>query len=231
MKTGIMQPYFLPYIGYWQLINAVDVFVVYDNIKYTKKGWFNRNRYLLNGKSATFSVNLKNDSDCLNVNQRFLSPEYNRNKLLSSFINAYHDAPLKREVYPVIERIINCPFDSLFDYIYNSIKEICEYLKIPTTIIISSSINIDHSLKSEQKVIAICKELQTDTYVNSIGGINLYSTEKFKMKNIELKFIKSKPVYYKQFNENFVEFLSILDVMMFNSADEIKKMLAEYELL
>jgi len=231
MKVGIMQPYFLPYIGYWQLIKSVDLFVVYDNIQYTKKGWFNRNRYLLNGKDATFSVYLKKDSDLLNVNKRFLSSEFCRKKLIASFQNAYSGAPFKSEILPMVGKIINCPCDNLFDYIYNSIKEICQYLKIQTTIVTSSTINIDHSLKSEQKVIAICKELQADTYINSISGIKLYSKQKFALENIELKFIKSKPTSYTQFNDKFVEWLSVLDVMMFNSQKEIDKMLDEYELL
>ena len=231
MKLGIMQPYFFPYIGYWQLINAVEVFVIYDNIQYTKRGWFNRNRYLLNGKDVLFSINLKDDSDFLNVKQRFLSHVYKRKKLIGMFQNAYCKAPMKKEIFPVIERIINCPSDNLFDYIYKSITEICEYLKIETKIVISSTIDIDHSLKSEQKVIAICKELQADTYINLIGGMELYSKYNFIKKNIELKFIKSKPIFYKQFDNSFVPNLSILDVMMFNSIEEIGKMLREYELL
>jgi len=231
MKVGIMQPYFLPYIGYWQLINAVDVFVVYDNVQYTKKGWFNKNRYLLNGKDALFSINIQNDSDYLNVNQRYLSPEYKRNKLIAKLRNAYHRAPMEKETFPIIEKIINCPHDNLFDYIFNSIKEIYEYLNIKTKIIISSTININHSLKSEQKIIALCKELQADSYINTIGGIALYSKECFENENIELRFIKSKPITYQQFDNEFVEWLSILDVMMFNPLEEINKMVNYYELL
>ena len=226
-----MQPYFLPYIGYWQLINAVDVFVIYDNIQYTKKGWFNRNRYLLNGKKATFSLNLKDESDFMTVKQRFLSSKFNRKKLIAMFQNAYHRAPMKDEVFPIIGKLINYPNNNLFEYTYNSIEEICKYLNIATKIVISSKININHSLKSEQKVIEICKELQTSTYINSVGGIKLYTNKNFANENIDLKFIKSKPIFYKQFDNEFVEWLSILDVMMFNSAKEIKELLNEYELL
>lgn len=231
MRLGIMQPYFLPYIGYWQLINSVDVFVIYDNIQYTKKGWINRNRYLLNGKAALFSLNLKNDSDFLNVNQRFLSHQYKRNKLINMFNSAYHRAPMKKEIFPFIEKIIYCPCENLFEYIYCSIKDICEYLKIRTKIVLSSDINIDHSLKSEEKVIAICKNIQVNTYINLIGGMELYSKNSFEKENVNLKFIKSKPISYLQFNNTFVEWLSILDVMMFNSKKEITKMLGEYDLL
>lgn len=229
--TGIMQPYFLPYIGYWQLINAVDVFVVYDNIQYTKKGWFNRNRFLQNGQDALFSIPLKNDSDYLDVNQRFISFEYNKKKLIAQFQNAYNKAPYVKEVMPLIEKIIMFNDDNLFNYTFNSIKEICNYFDINTKIIISSSIDIDHSLKGSEKVKAICKALNADIYINTVGGVSLYDKEDFSQNELELKFIKPNDIQYKQFNDDFVPWLSIIDILMFNCKEEIHKMIMEYELL
>jgi len=231
MILGIMQPYFLPYIGYWQLINAVDIFVIYDNIQYTKKGWFNRNRYLLNGNDELFSINIKKDSDFLNVNERFISPDYKREKLITMIQNAYCKAPIKKEMITFLSEIINYKENNLFKYIYNSVLKICEYLDIKTEIIISSSLDIDHSLKAENKVLAICKKLEAQTYINSIGGIELYSKELFKEQGIELKFIKSKLIEYKQLENVFIPNLSILDIMMFNDKERIKKYLYEFELL
>jgi len=226
-----MQPYFFPYIGYWQLINAVDVFVVFDNIQYTKNGWFNRNYCLYNGKKRVFSINLLKDNRFLNVNQRFLSQEYKRSKIISMFQNAYRKAPMKREVFKVIEESINNPANNLFDYIYHSIMAVCKYLEISTKIVVSSTIDIDHSLRSEEKIIAICNKLQADTYINSIGGVDLYSKNNFRCKKIDLRFLLSKPIVYRQFNDEFVENLSILDIMMFNSKETINSMLDEYELI
>lgn len=231
MKIAIMQPYFLPYIGYWQLINAVDIFVVYDNIKYTKRGWINRNRYLLNGKSALFSLNLKNDSDFLNINQRYLSNEYKRSKLIAKLKHTYNDAPMAQVFFPKIEKIINHADDNLFDYIYNSIIAICKILNIETKIITSSTVNINHSLKSEEKVISICKAMKASTYINPIGGIELYSKERFEKNKIDLKFIRPGLIHYKQYENCFIEGLSVLDVMMFNSSCEIIDMLNKYELI
>jgi len=230
-KTAIMQPYFLPYIGYWQLINSADVFIIYDNIQYTKKGWFNRNRYLKNGSDELFSVSLKKDSDYLDVNQRFISPEYNRKKLIAQFQNAYSKAPYKKEIMPIIEDIINCDKDNLFEYIYYSVCQIVEILGIDTKIIISSTIDIDHSLKAKDKVIALCKAVNTTTYINSIGGVELYDKNEFKEYGIDLKFIKSKSIEYKQYDNKFVPWLSIVDILMFNSKEIVQKMLGEYELL
>jgi hypothetical protein len=231
MKLAIMQPYFLPYIGYWQLINAVDMFVVYDNIKYTKKGWINRNYYLINGQKAMFTLNLTKDSDGLDVNQRFLSDEYKRSRLASRIKSAYRNAPMAKDVLPVIEEIINYPDDNLFGYIFNSVSMICKCLGIKTKLVVSSTVDIDHSLKSEQRVIAICKGLHADAYINPVGGKGLYKEEHFAREGIELKFIKPEPVSYQQYNNEFVPGLSIMDVMMFNSLDGINILLDRISLV
>ncbi len=220
--VAIMQPYFLPYIGYFQLIEAVDVFVVYDNIKYTKKGWINRNRLLQNGKDVMFSLPLKKDSDALDVVQRELAADFDRNKLLNQFIEVYRRAPYFVQVFPLLERIVRCTESNLFRYIHHSIIEICAYLGSKTDIRISSGINIDHALKGQDKVLAICDALGASTYVNAIGGLELYSREVFKDHGIELKFIKSSPFEYPQFGAPFVPFLSMIDVLMFNSLDAVR---------
>lgn len=231
MKLGIMQPYFFPYIGYWQLINAVDVFVVYDNIQYTKKGWFNRNRILQNVMSKTFSVALTKDHAYKNVCERFISDEYKRKKLISIIKNSYNKAPFFNESVGIIEDIINYNNSNLFNYIYNSIVNLCNYYDINTQIVISSSLDIDHNLKGEEKVLEICKNLNCTSYINAIGGQKLYDKEKFKQQGIELSFIKTNPIEYKQFNNPFIENLSIIDVMMFNNKETVQKLLEQYILV
>ncbi|MBF0651625.1 MULTISPECIES: WbqC family protein [Dysgonomonas] len=231
MKLGIMQPYFLPYIGYFQLLNAVDKYVIYDNIQYTKKGWINRNRILQNGKDLMITIPLEKDSDYLDVKERSLSVGFDKKKLLNQIRESYRKAPYFEQVMPLIERIINYDDNNLFHYIDNSVREICRYLEINTEIIISSSLGIDHSLKGQDKVIAICKELKATDYYNAIGGQELYSPEEFKKENINLHFISSSPIEYKQFANEFVPWLSILDVMMFNSLEDIHRILDNYELI
>ena len=216
-----MQPYFLPYIGYWQLIAAVDAFVVYDNIKYTKKGWINRNRFLRNGVEDTFSLPLRKDSDFLDVNQRFLADAFDRENLLNRFREAYRKAPEFSSVMPLLERIIRNPAANLFEYILWSIRSACKLLEIKTPLVVSSTIACDHSLKSAERVQAICKALGADTYVNPVGGIELYSKEDFARNGIDLKFLKALPFEYEQGGNAFVPWLSILDVLMFNSKDVI----------
>lgn len=232
MKVAIMQPYFLPYIGYYQLIAAVDIFVVYDNIKYTKKGWINRNRLLLNGADAMFSLPLKKDSDSLDVVQRELSAEFDREKLLNQFRGAYARAPHFAQTFPLLERIVHCGEENLFRYIHHSITEVCAYLNIKTEIRISSGIDIDHGLKAQDKVIALCRAAGADTYINAIGGTDLYDRGVFGAQGIELKFIKARPFEYAQFGAPFVPWLSIVDVLMFNPIEVVQKWTTlSYELI
>ena len=227
-----MQPYFFPYIGYFQLIAAVDTFIVYDNIKYTKKGWINRNRMLQNGKDAMFSLPLKSDSDYLDVCERELASDFNRDKLLNQFRGAYLRASYFEQVFPLVEQIVRYEDANLFRYTYHSISRICEYLGITTEIKVSSDIAIDHNLKNQDKVLDLCGAVGANVYVNAIGGKELYSKEVFLDKNIALKFIQSKSFEYTQFGTEFVPWLSIIDVMMFNSLDTIKSnILANYELI
>jgi hypothetical protein len=220
-----MQPYFFPYIGYFQLINLVDVFVVYDNIKYTKKGWINRNRLLQNGKDVMFTLHLKNDSNSLDVCERELAPNFNRNKLLNQIKGAYHRAPYFEQAFPLIECIVQYEDNNLFRFLHNSIIATCKHLDIDTEIRVSSAIAIDHSCKNQVKVLALCEALGASTYVNAIGGMELYSMTPFFDRGIELKFIKSKPFEYAQFTNDFVPSLSIIDVMMFNSETMVKECL------
>lgn len=219
MRIAIMQPYFMPYIGYWQLIAAVDAFVVYDNIKYTKKGWINRNRFLTNGEEAVFSLPLRKDSDFLDVNQRFLSDSFDPEDFLNRFREAYRKAPEFSSVMPLLEGIVRNPVSNLFEYILGSIRVVCGFLEIKTPLVVSSTIVCDHSLKSGERVRAICKALGAVIYVNPVGGMELYSKDDFAKNGINLKFLKALPFEYQQSGNAFLPWLSILDVLMFNSKE------------
>jgi len=223
MKVAIMQPYFLPYIGYFQLINSVDLFIVYDNIKYTKKGWINRNRMLQNGKDLMFSLPLKSDSDYLDVRERELAVDFNRDKFLNQISGAYRRAPCFAQTFPLIAQIVRHEENNLFKFLHHSIVKTCEHLGIATEIRVSSDIAIDHDLKSQDKVLALCEAVGASTYVNAIGGMELYSRAEFLARGIELKFIKSRPFEYAQLGNEFVAWLSIIDVMMFNSLDAVRE--------
>jgi len=227
-----MQPYFFPYIGYFQLIDLVDEFVIYDNIQYTKKGWINRNRILQNGKDTLFSLPLKKGSDYLDIKDREISESFSYTKLISKIENTYRNAPCFSDVLPLIKKIVAYESNNLFKFLYNSIELTCHYLKIDTPIKKSSDISINHNAKSQNKVINICIEEKADIYINPIGGVDLYSKNVFLERKIDLKFIKTKVFEYPQGVNTFIPSLSIIDVMMFNSTDEIKtNLLTQFELL
>mgnify|MGYP003643173744 CR=1 FL=1 len=228
-----MQPYFFPYIGYFQLINSVDKFIIYDNIQYTKKGWINRNKILVNSSDKIITLPIKKDSDYLDIKERVLANiwEQEKIKMLNLIKSSYKKSPYFNKVYPVISSIFEVPNTNLFEFLLNSLHLLNSYLKIKTKITISSDINIDHSLKSTDKVIAICKEFNTTTYINAIGGQKLYNVKDFKNEGIDLKFIKSSPLTYKQYDNEFIPWLSIIDVLMFNKKQDIIKQLNNYTLI
>ena len=228
-----MQPYFFPYIGYFQLINAVDKFVIYDNIEYTKKGWINRNRILKEGVDLLISLPLKKDSDFLFVNQRYLADDWSKSKqkLINSIKESYRKAPHFEDTFNLVQEIFNYSNSNLFEFILHSVLQTCKFIGIETEIIVSSTLDYNNELKSEEKVIAICKSIEATQYINSIGGVELYNKNNFSDQGIELNFIKSKPIIYNQFKNEFVPWLSIIDVMMFNSKEVVSDFLNQKELL
>ncbi len=211
-------------------MNAVDEFVVYDNIEFSKKGWVNRNRILVNKKDEYITLPLKKDSDYLDIKDRYLAEIWlsERKKMLNRITESYRKSPHFSSAYPIIEKCFLYEHGNLFNFLINSLTNIKDYLEIQTPFIISSSIRIDHSLKSDKKVMAICKARTASAYLNPIGGVNLYDKSNFGKEGIELHFLKTSGLSYKQFNNEFIPFLSIIDVMMFNSKETIDGMLSEY---
>ena len=221
MKLAIMQPYFLPYIGYFQLIAAADAFVIYDHIKYTKKGWINRNRMLVNGADVMFSLPLKKASDACDVVERELAADFDPQTLLKQWRGAYAKAPHFAQIYPLLEHIMGTGEPNLFRFIHHSVLSICTYLGITTPIHISSSIAIDHTLRGQDKVLALCDAMEATTYINGMGGVALYEKEVFAARGVDLTFLRPKPLEYPQFGDSFVPWLSILDLLMFNPREVV----------
>ena len=238
MKTiAIMQPYFMPYYGYFQLIDSVDEFVLYDNIKYTKRGWINRNRVVMpNGEITTISVPLKKDSDYLNVDQRYISSSFDSKKLVGRLLGYYKKSPHTKILSDFLTESINENYlinSNLFHFIERSITKTLDLLEIRTPVIRSSTIEIDHSLVAEDKVIAICQKMNATGYVNSMGGIDLYDQEEFLNHGINLQFLESLNVVYPQTqsNQNFHSRMSIIDMIANLEIDDIKTIIREQKSL
>jgi hypothetical protein len=232
MKLAIMQPYIFPYIGYFQLIKAVDKFVLYDDVNFINRGWINRNRILVNGIDSMFTIPLKDASQNKLINEIDVNWDNNwKSKFLKTIEQSYKKAPFYAEVLPIIEKTIEINGGQFSQIIEQNLRLICEYLAIKTEIISSSSIYQNTDKKAQERILDICLQEKANHYINPIGGLELYDKDVFAKENMVMNFIKSKSVEYKQFKNDFVPWLSIIDVLMFNSKEEINKFLDNYELV
>jgi hypothetical protein len=229
MRLGIMQPYLFPYIGYWQLINSVDTFVIMEDLHYIKQGYINRNYILINGEAHVLTLHLIEASQNKQINE--IETGDNREQMIKTIATSYKHAPHFEEVFPLIRSILQSPEKNLARFVGNSIERISEHLEIDTKFVYSCDIERNRTLKAEAMVLDICERLNTTHYINAIGGQKLYSKETFKERGITLHFIKSESVEYRQFHNEFVPNLSIIDVMMFNSKETVKEMLEKYILV
>jgi hypothetical protein len=229
MTLAIMQPYLFPYIGYWQLINAVDTFVIFDDVNFIKKGYINRNSIMVGGKSQQFTLELVGASQNKLINE--IEVGNNSKKLLKTIEISYKKAQYFEAVFPIIVDILNQEEKNLAKFIGYSLEKLSDYLEIDTKFIYSSDIKKDNTLKAQDKILDICKKLDATNYINAIGGQELYDKEKFQEHNIQLNFLKTELKEYKQFKNEFISYLSIVDVLMFNSIDEVKNMLNKFNLI
>jgi len=224
-----MQPYFFPYIGYWQLINAVDIFVIYDDVNFIKRGYISRNNILQNQKAQLFTLELIGASQNKKINE--ISVGNNSKKLLKTIKQNYSKAPFFNDVFQVLDEILNNEEKELSKFLGFSLVKIAKYLNIDTKFLYSSDIKNDKTFKAQDRLIEMSKILNATGYINSIGGIELYDKEVFSQNDINLSFLKTHEISYKQFNNEFVPNLSIVDILMFNSKDNIKNMLNQFQLI
>ncbi len=252
MKLAIMQPYFFPYLGYFQLINAVDKFILYDLVNYIKKGYINRNKILNRSLSREWLITAplqKQSSNSLIKEIKFADSNIWKSKLLKDIYFNYKRAPYFEPTYCLINEILNFETDFISSFNSNSIRKICKYINISTLIsdneiyfdevehLISfidydeKDISVLYPKKKVQRIFEICKREEANNYINSIGGKALYDKSVFKSNLINLFFLSPKKIKYDQMMDGFTPNLSIIDVMMFNSIKEINKLLNAYELV
>jgi hypothetical protein len=216
MKIAIMQPYIFPYVGYFQLIAAADIFVCLDDVNFISRGWINRNRILVNNAEYLFSIPLKHASQNQIICNTFVADNLNwRERLLKTISQAYRRAPYFFEALPVIEQVLNTPCESISELAYLSIKCCSDYLGIATILRPSSVPYKNSSLKAQTRIIDICTNEGASSYINAPGGTALYDPHIFKNAGLDLYFLTPSIFEYQQFEKNFVPGLSIIDVMMF----------------
>lgn len=233
MKTvAIMQPYFLSHPPYFQLAAASDQFVLCDNFQYTRKGWINRNQFLQNGKATPFALPLVDAPRSATIAERTIAPCFDPNALLRRWQASYQKSPHFCEVQPLLQEILFFPNANLFAFIENSIRTLLHFVGLTPPITKTSDLNASREFNGEKRVIAMCEELGAERYINSIGGIELYSRQAFKARKVHLQFLKPTQLNYRQFDNPFVPHLSVLDLLMFESAQAIRNYLVQgYELI
>ncbi|NJB72645.1 hypothetical protein GGR42_003136 [Saonia flava] len=233
MRIAIMQPYIFPYLGYFQLISAVDTFVFCDDVNFIKGGWIHRNRILVDGKPQYISFPCIKKSQNKLINELELkldSKEFY--KILPTIHRAYKFAPYYDIVFPILEGLINSNIKNLSKFASNTVMVISEYLEIDTEFLYTSE-EFGHTKGQERsnRLINITKQLNSAHYINLIGGQEIYDKSYFNDQGVALNFIKSENEIYKQLGNDFVPYLSIVDVLMFNSVTEIQQMLKSYRLI
>lgn len=236
MKVGIMQPYFFPYIGYFQLIQATDKWVVFDTPQYISKGWINRNRVLHSNpskESLYFTVPIKKHKREAKINSILINDNGQWKKRIFGQLTSYkRKSPYYSEVLKLVHKVFEYRTNNLSDFVVNSLDEICKYLEIDFDYFVFSEmgLSINQVEHSGQWALKIADAMGAEEYINPPGGYILFDEEEFIQKNIKLKFLKPRLTPYKQRRDGFVSSLSILDIIMWNSKEEVRGMLEDYDL-
>lgn len=227
MILSAHQPYFIPYLAYWQLIALADHFLIADDYAFMKSGWINRNRILVNGQPVYLRLEISQKSSNRYINETELVP-INVERKMETLYMAYHKAPYFKDGSRLMRQILEYPDTNLAQFLTNSIHMVCKYLSIDTPISLTSDIPGNNSFHREERAYDFCEKLGADTFVNAIGGQDLYDYSEFKKRGVTLRFLNCGHPEYRQFGNAFVEKLSIIDAIMFNSRKELDRMLKDY---
>lgn len=229
MSCAIMQPYLFPYLGYYQLVYSAEKFVFYDDVNFIKRGYINRNNILVNGIAQRFTIPVPGATQNEKINTFEFSTDVK--KVLKTIEQSYKKAPYFQEVYKIVEAVLTSKNRSVTDICRLSVEKVFDYLDIRKQYYISSELEYDRDISAADKLISISKNLNCTHYINSPGGIELYNKDYFKERGIDLSFIQMVASTYSQNGDNFVPYLSMIDVLMWNNKEQVKRLLEQYELL
>lgn len=234
MRIAVMQPYLFPYLGYYQLIESVDKFVFFDDVNFIKKGWIHRNAIAVQQKRYRFTVPLQQISQNKTIRDTLLHPvEYPRwrKKFLTTLSQSYQGSPFFDEAYTLVRKVLSADVDSIADLAASSITTVAKYLGLETDFEYSSNLSYEQNGDGQDKILSICQLQGAFSYVNPVGGKELYEPEAFKKNNIQLSFLQPADITYSQATSSFISNLSIIDMLMQCSVSEIQEFLKQYELV
>ena len=232
MKTAIMQPYFFPYIGYWQLIHASDVFLILDDVHYIKRGWISRNRILCDGEEQ-FIINPVSHAsqNALIQELEFINNPVQISDMEKTIAYAYRDAPCLPQMMELVHSVLWNPQNNIADYLEFQIRQVCRFLGIDTKILRSSQYRDSRHPAAEAGIIALSKTFSADEYINPIGGLSLYHKDAFEEAGMELRFLQTDfQALQRMTGHNYMDF-SIVHLIANYPAEQIRAMLDCYDLI
>ncbi len=223
-----MQPYFFPYIGYFQLIAHSDVFVFHDDVQYIKEGWLNRNRILdSKGNAVWITLPVEAASHKLSINNRTYLRRENAGRILRKIENAYFSAPQFGEVFPLIHKMMEFAEPNVASFNINLVETVSAHLGLRTRFVRSSGIPGLAGLTGQARVVEICKRLGAARYVNPIGGTALYKAEAFRDSGLALSFLETaiEP------RPGSFPYLSIIHTLLTESDTAIPGLIGRYRII
>jgi len=226
-----MQPYIFPYIGYFQLVHSVDKFVFYDDVSYIRQGWVNRNRILISGSPAFFTVPLEDASSFRNISETRIHQRlfvHWSGKFMKTLSQNYRRFPGCEQVLAVVEKTLGAGCEFIGELSRASILDVLEALGVTKNVVSTSAIYQNESLSGVERVLDICKREGADTYINASGGRTLYDRQTFAACGITLKFLQANIRHYPQGGADFCPALSILDVLMTLGFEGTKELMNNY---
>lgn len=230
MIAGINQPYFMPYLGYWQLINAVDIFAIADAYNFRKGGWIHRNRILDHGQVHYYNIPISRMSQNKLICDHEIKA-FDIDDKLKPLQLAYSKAANFETGIEVMRDVLTCDNMILSEFLLHTIHVMCDYLGIDTKIAKVSDYPQDPSLRMEQRIFDYCRQFGASTYYNPIGGMELYTFDAFRENGLKLGFVEHVPTPYPQDSKVFIPSLSIIDVIMNTSREEAQSMLASCNII
>ena len=236
MTLGIMQPYFMPYLGYFSLIKHTDEFILFDTVQFIRHGWIERNRILKqNGGWQYIQIPLikGNGRDTVIKDVRINNTENWKQKILAQLQHYKKIAPYYFRVTNLLKELFANDFDDITHLNQKSLQLVCDYLGFQRDFQIFSEMNlpIEEVNAPDEWALNICKAMNVSSYINPIGGSEFFDRIKYEKAGVDLKFQQMKLDEYDQKRQPFEAGLSILDVMMFNSPDDINVMMDHFELV
>lgn len=233
MTIAIMQPYFLPYVGYFQLIQAVDTFIFCDDVHFIKGGFINRNNILLNGQKYRFTIPVQHVHFDTTIRETIVANDpANWYRKFSKTLEHYRKTPYFKAVYPIFDEILRGSVNrSISDVAIESIETTLKYIDLERKTTTTFGRYNNTHLSGAARIVDICRQENATNYLNAIGGQKLFNRDYFSINAIELQFLKPNLTTYKQSSPQFIAGLSILDVLMWNDPATVKAMLSDYTLI